>query len=61
MSMTMRQRSVTSTSSSLFPLMAAVLVVFLVTGAALPTLPLHIHDRLGYGPSRSVSFPGRNS
>ncbi|MGX9147787.1 arabinose transporter [Mesorhizobium sp. 128a] len=48
--MTMRQRSVTSTSSSLFPLTAAVLVVFLVTGAALPTLPLHIHDRLGYGP-----------
>ena len=35
--------------AALLPLMAAVFVVFLVTGVALPTLPLHVHDRLGLG------------
>jgi MFS family permease len=34
---------------SLLPLMAAVFVLFLVTGLALPALPLHIHQRLGLG------------
>ena len=33
----------------LLPLMAAVFVVFLVTGAALPVLPLHVHETLGLG------------
>ena len=33
----------------LMPVMAAVLVVFVITGAALPALPLHIHDDLGFG------------
>ena len=33
----------------LMPVMAAVLVVFVITGAALPALPLHIHDNLGFG------------
>jgi MFS family permease len=31
------------------PIMVAVFVTFLITGATLPALPLHIHDRLGYG------------
>src|SRR4051794_9005485 len=34
---------------ALLPLMAAVFVVFLVTGAALPVLPLHVHQTLGLG------------
>ncbi len=34
---------------ALLPLMAPVFVVFLVTGVALPALPLHVHDRLGLG------------
>ena len=38
-----------SVAAALAPLMAAVFVVFLVTGVALPALPLHVHDRLGLG------------
>src|SRR5271166_4961321 len=38
-----------STLTRILPLMAAVFVVFLVTGVALPALPLHIHQRLGLG------------
>jgi MFS family permease len=34
---------------TLLSLMACVFAVFLVTGAALPALPLHIHDDLGFG------------
>jgi MFS family permease len=34
---------------ALLPLMAAVLVVFLVTGVAMPVLPLHVHQGLGLG------------
>ncbi|WP_185643523.1 arabinose transporter [Burkholderia sp. Bp8990] len=33
---------------TLLSLMACVFAVFLVTGAALPALPLHIHDDLGF-------------
>jgi len=33
-----------------FPVMAAVFVGFLVVGMALPVLPLHGHDDLGFGP-----------
>jgi MFS family permease len=50
MSMTMLQRSASPTDRSLLSLMASVFAVFLVTGAALPALPLHIHDGLGFGP-----------
>ncbi|WP_208620189.1 arabinose transporter [Brucella grignonensis] len=50
MSMTLLQRSASPTDRSLLPLMASVFAVFLVTGAALPALPLHIHEGLGYGP-----------
>lgn len=40
--------SVTSTLlAALLPIMAAVFVAFLVTGLALPVLPLHVHDGLG--------------
>jgi MFS family permease len=35
---------------ALAPLMIAVLTAFLVIGAALPVLPLHVHDGLGFGP-----------
>ena len=34
---------------ALLPPMAVVFVVFLVTGAALPVLPLHVHQTLGLG------------
>jgi MFS family permease len=37
-----------SLALTLLPIMAAVFVTFLVTGATLPALPLHIHDRLGF-------------
>lgn len=33
----------------LLPIMGAVFAVFLVTGIALPVLPLHVHERLGFG------------
>jgi MFS family permease len=34
---------------ALLPLLAAVLVVFLITGVAIPVLPLHVHQGLGLG------------
>lgn len=37
-------------AGALLPLLAVVLVAFLVIGIALPVLPLHVHDGLGYGP-----------
>jgi len=42
--------SLPSIVSALAPLMAAVLIGFLVIGAALPVLPLHVRDGLGFGP-----------
>lgn len=50
MSMTMSRGAGSLADRSLLSLMASVFAVFLVTGAALPALPLHIHDRLGFGP-----------
>src|SRR5690349_11909877 len=35
--------------TALLPLMIAVLVVFLITGLAMPVLPLHVHQGLGLG------------
>lgn len=32
------------------PIMATVFISFMVIGMALPVLPLHVHDVLGYGP-----------
>jgi len=32
------------------PIMASVFLSFLMIGMALPVLPLHVHDRLGFGP-----------
>lgn len=37
--------------TALTPLLGAVFVAFLVIGMALPVLPLHVHDGLGYGPA----------
>lgn len=34
---------------ALLPIMAAVFVAFLVTGLAMPVLPLHVHEGLGLG------------
>ncbi len=48
MFMVVSGKSKSPTDRSMLALMAAVLVVFLVTGAALPTLPLHIHAGLGF-------------
>ena len=39
-----------SVVTALTPIMVAVLVGFVVIGAALPVLPLHVHDKLGFGP-----------
>jgi len=33
-----------------YPVMTAVFVGYLVVGMALPVLPLHVHDDLGFGP-----------
>jgi len=33
-----------------FPIMGAVFLSFMVIGMALPVLPLHVHDVLGFGP-----------
>ena len=38
-----------SVVAALLPIMAAVFVAFLVTGIAMPVLPLHVHDGLGLG------------
>jgi hypothetical protein len=38
-----------SVLAALLPIMAAVFVAFLVTGIAMPMLPLHVHDSLGLG------------
>jgi MFS family permease len=35
--------------AALFPIMAIVLAAFLVVGAAMPVLPLHVHEGLGFG------------
>jgi MFS family permease len=35
--------------TALIPIMAVVLVAFLIIGLALPVLPLHVHERLGFG------------
>jgi MFS family permease len=35
---------------ALAPIMAVVFIGFLVIGMAIPVLPLHVHDNLGYGP-----------
>src|SRR4051794_40158678 len=38
-----------SVARAVAPLMAIVLVAFAVIGLALPVLPLHVHQRLGFG------------
>ncbi|MEY9707645.1 MFS family permease [Bradyrhizobium diazoefficiens] len=35
--------------ATLLPIMGVVFVGFLVIGVAMPVLPLHVHDRLGFG------------
>jgi MFS family permease len=37
------------TSAALLPIMAVVLIAFLIIGLALPVLPLHVHQGLGFG------------
>src|SRR3979490_2172207 len=36
-------------SVALLPVIGAVFIAFLVTGMAMPVLPLHVHQGLGYG------------
>ena len=36
-------------AATLLPIMGVVFVAFLVVGAAMPVLPLHVHDGLGFG------------
>lgn len=40
-----------SVGIALAPLMLVVLIAFVVIGMALPVLPLHVHDDLGFGPA----------
>src|SRR5690348_12700382 len=42
-------RTVQGTSSALFPIMGVVFAAFLITGIAMPVLPLHVHEGLGLG------------
>ena len=42
--------AVPSTLTALLPLMAVVLIAFLVIGVAMPVLPLHVSEGLGFGP-----------
>jgi hypothetical protein len=35
--------------AALIPIMSVVLIAFLIIGLALPVLPLHVHQRLGFG------------
>src|SRR6516165_4259144 len=35
--------------TALIPIMAVVLIAFLIIGLALPVLPLHVHQGLGFG------------
>ncbi|CAG2153602.1 putative MFS-type transporter YfcJ [Cupriavidus yeoncheonensis] len=46
--MNLYQPSAAPTEHTVLSLMACVFAVFLVTGAALPALPLYIHDSLGF-------------
>src|SRR2546429_8948080 len=46
----MSQKASTSRSiAGLLPIMAAVFVVYLVIGVAMPVMPLHVHQGLGLG------------
>jgi MFS family permease len=40
-----------SVRAAIAPIMAAVFIGFLVIGAAMPVLPLHVRDGLGFGPT----------
>jgi hypothetical protein len=48
-------------AATLAPIMGVVFVAFLVIGAAMPVLPLHVHDGLVSAPSWSVSWQAINS
>jgi MFS family permease len=45
-----RPPAIPSTVTALLPLMSVVLIAFLVIGVAMPVLPLHVSDGLGFGP-----------
>src|SRR5438034_4187786 len=44
-----RSEKPSDVAMALLPLMVVVLVVFLITGFAVPVLPLHVHQGLGFG------------
>src|SRR5689334_23175319 len=46
---TMQEPVAVSGIATLLPIMAVVFVAFLVIGVAMPVLPLHVHDGLGFG------------
>src|SRR3954465_15731252 len=49
LSISLPESSTGSVIGPLAPLMAVVLAAFVVIGMALPVLPLHVHDGLGFG------------
>src|SRR3954454_22758716 len=49
LSISLPESSSGSVIGSLAPLMAVILAAFVVIGMALPVLPLHVHDSLGFG------------
>lgn len=46
---TMQPTASLRVTATLLPIMAVVLLAFLVIGVAMPVLPLHVHDGLGFG------------
>ena len=46
---TPEQVTTPSVTAALLPIMGVVFVAFLVIGVAMPVLPLHVHDGLGFG------------
>ncbi len=50
MSSSLPSETAQSIAVTLLPIMAAVFASFVLIGLALPVLPLHLHDRLGFGP-----------
>ena len=50
-----------SVFATLLPTMAVVVVAYLVTGIAMPVLPIYVHDGLGLARSSWGSLPARSS
>ena len=63
MSVTAMQEPVSTPgiTTTLLSIMCVVFIAFLVIGVAMPVLPLHMHDGLGFGTFLWVSSPAASS